>query len=154
FPMPEAGSRVQIHLSHMHADEDLVVLGPGEQPLRSSPLGAIPLGAIATGDTPVDLDQRAQALQPDTLHDVPLGALPTGAAVLGVSDNRGTADEEVDFGSAGQNGQVTIRVVHYGSRPTSINPYVLRVQVTPPPALPPCQPQHFDHAGEGTTPTP
>jgi hypothetical protein len=150
FPMPAAGSRVKIFLSHLHADEDLVVLGPGEAPLRSAPLGAIPLGAIATGDSTVALDQQGQALTPDTLNDVPLGAIPTGDSVLGVSDNRGTADEEVDFGSAGQSGVVTIRVNHYGSRPTDVNPYMLRVEVTPPPVLPCTTTQQFAHAGEGT----
>ena len=132
-----AGTRVKIFLSHLTSDEDLAVYGPVEAPLRSAPLGAIPLGAIATGDQPVQLGEATQSLSADTAQDLPFGTLPAGDQLLGVSDNRGTADEEVDFTSTGQTGDLLIQVSSYDSHPT-VDPYVLRVEEDQPPALPPC----------------
>jgi CSLREA domain-containing protein len=131
------GTRIKIFLSHLTSDDDLAVFGPVEAPLRSAPLGAIPLGAIATGDQPVQLGEASQQLAADTAQDLPFGVLPPGDQLLGVSDNRGTADEEVDFTSTGQTGDLLIQVSSYDGHPTT-DPYVIRVEEDLPPALPTC----------------
>ena len=143
-----AGTRIKIFLSHLHSDGDLAVFGPVEAPLRSAPLGAIPLGAIAAGDQPVQLGEQSQQLTPDTAQDLPFGVLPVGNQLLGVSDNRGTADEEVDITSTGQTGDLFIQVSSYDGHPTA-DPYVVRVQEDLPPALPPCT--QLPPAGVGQT---
>ena len=143
-----AGTRIKIFLSHLHSDADLAVFGPAETPLRSAPLGAIPLGAIAAGDQTVKLGQQSQQLTPDTAQDLPFGVLPVGNQLLGVSDNRGTGDEEVDITSTGQTGDLFIQVSSYDGHPTA-DPYVVRVQEDLPPALPPCT--QLPPAGVGQT---
>jgi hypothetical protein len=129
-----AGSRIRIFLSHLHSDEDLAVFGAGQQPLRSAPLSAIPLSAIPTSDQPVQLGQASQPLAADTAQDIPL---PAGKQLLGVSDNRGTADEEVDLTSTGLTDDLLIQVSSYDGHPTA-DPYVLRAEIDKPPALPTC----------------
>jgi hypothetical protein len=129
-----AGSRIKLFLSHLHSDDDLAVFGAAQQPLRSSPLTAIPLTSIPTTDQPVQLGQQSQSLAADTAQDIPL---PPGKTLLGVSDNRGTADEEIDLTSTGLTDDLLIQVSSYDGNPTT-DPYVLRVEIDPPPALPPC----------------
>src|SRR5262249_1982881 len=131
------GTRIKIFLSHLTSDDDLAVFGPVDAPLRSAPLGAIPLGAIPAGDQSVQPGEASQPLAADTAQDLPFGVLPAGDQLLGVSDNRGTTDEEVDFTSTGQTGDLLIQVSSYDGHPTT-DPYVLRVEVDLPPALPPC----------------
>ncbi len=132
-----AGTRIKIFLSHLRSDDDLAVFGPVDAPLRSAPLGAMPLGAIPAGDQPVQLGEQNQQLAPDTAQDLPFGVLPAGDQLLGVSDNRGTADEEVDITSTGLTGDLLLQVSSYDGHPTT-DPYVLRVEEDLPPALPPC----------------
>jgi CSLREA domain-containing protein len=149
-----AGTRIKIFLSHLKSDADLAVFGPVDPPLRSAPLGAIPLGAITVGDQSVKPGEQKQQLAPDTAQDLPFGTLPAGDQLLGVSDNRGTADEEVDITSTGLTGDLIIQVSSYDGHP-AISPYVLRVQEDLPPALPPCTqtPPTGGVAGEAALPT-
>src|SRR5439155_1428796 len=112
------------------------------QPLRSSPLGAVPLGAVAQPDDPTTLQQSTQALAPTAIQDIPLGAVPVGDAVLGLSDNRGLADEQVDVTTTQDNSTLVVAVLGYQAA-ASDEPYVLRAQVTDPPSLPPCPTRQF-----------
>lgn len=129
-PVPPAGTRVSFFLSHLTADDDLVVYGapvqdsaPSAAPLRSIPLRSVPLP-----------DPGADALTAPAAvpGDVPL--LP-GRPLLGASTQRGTADEEVATLSAGPQGAQSsylVQVTGYQGA-VSDQPWVLRVQeITPP----------------------
>src|SRR6185312_10559147 len=76
----------------------------------------------------------SQPLAADTAQDIPL---PPGKQLLGVSDNRGTAGEEIDLTSTGLTDDLLIQVSSYDGHPAA-DPYVLRVEIDPAPELPPC----------------
>lgn len=153
LPIPAAGTQLQIHLSHLGADADLAVLGPPAQPLRSAPLTAVPLTAVQMGDTPSDLLPGNDALTAGQLDDAAASLVASGQlAVYGTSDNRGTANEDVAFTSAGQSGYLYILVSKYDQTPMP-DPYMLRVAEIPPPVLPACPARTFADAGQGTVGT-
>ena len=94
--VPEAGTQVTVRLSHLGLDDDLVVFGPVPPPLRDAealdvraPGGGRPARPAAAhpGGHPGGARRRAGDGAPDG----------PGIGVLGVSDNRGLADEEVTF---------------------------------------------------------
>lgn len=128
LPLPAAGTQVTIHLSHLHVDDDLVVFGPTVAPLRDpKPTVA---ATVAPNVTP-DLQQRTQAIQPEVLADVPQ-APPAGQSVIGVSDNRGLADEDVTFivPEHAPGAVATIQVTSFDGG-YSNDPWMLRVEQSP-----------------------
>jgi hypothetical protein len=148
-----AGTQIKLFLSHLHSDDDVAVYGPGEPALRGSGLGSIGLGSIglgsiAPGEQQVEPGEASQPLQSDPAQDLPATALPAGDQLVGVSDNRGTASEEVDLVSSGQAQDLLIQVSSYDGNPTT-DPYLLRVEYDKPPALPPCG--QTAPGGTGTT---
>ena len=128
-PVPPAGTRVSVLLSHLPIDADLVVYSPSgnstapsSAPLRSVPLRSVPLpdpGTTAGGTL-----SAPSALQ----NDVPVVA---GLSLAGSSTQRGTADEEVDLLSPGGGGFWTVQVSGYNGAASS-SPWMLRVsQIAP-----------------------
>jgi hypothetical protein len=150
-PIPsEFGSRVKITLSHITegTDLDLTVSGPPASVLRAAPANSIPLQNTQLSDAKVELDERSQALAPETLQDVPTDAITTGPNVVRASsDNRGSADEEVTLISQGESGQYIVQVSDYQG--DSALPYMLEVEVSGPPNLGNCAPRSFPNAGQG-----
>src|SRR5207249_6686183 len=110
LPLADPGTQVTVHLSHLHVDDDLVVFGPAPEPLRDPRPGAVPQGVP---DIPAELVGAGQAIAPEVQADVPQSA-PAGNQVLGVSDNRGLADEEISVGTPeAASGFLIIQVTSY-----------------------------------------
>ncbi|HET7046621.1 MAG TPA: PxKF domain-containing protein [Gaiellaceae bacterium] len=128
LPLPAAGTQVTVHLSHLHVDDDLVVFGPTVAPLRR-PKPAV--GSTVAPNVTPDLQQRTQAIQPEVLADVPQAA-PPGQSVIGVSDNRGLADEDVTFivPEHAPGAVATIQVTSFDGG-YSNDPWMLRVEESP-----------------------
>ena len=131
LPVPAAGTQVTVHLSHLHVDDDLVVFGTAPAPLRDPKPGA------SSGEVPdiaAVLGQNTQSIAPEVQTDVPQDIGIQQA--LGVSDNRGLADEEVSIGTPeGAGGFLTIQVTSYDGG-HSDQPWMLRVEETAPLPLP------------------
>ena len=149
LPIPAAGTQTKIFLSRLPKDYDLVVYGPPQPPLRSLGPSSIPLSQISVGDPGQTLDQQSKGLSSLTLQDIPTAA-PAGQVVVGSSDVRGTGEEEVDLVSTGETGNYTIQVTGFNGA-FSGQPYLVRVEETPPPVLPPCQPRTLSGAGTAGT---
>lgn len=134
LPMPAAGSRVKVALSHIAAgaDFDLVVGAPATTPLQSSPVGSIPVGSIAMEDRGAGLSGAGGNLAPETLQDIPVGSIPVGS----ISATRGNDDEAAQVIAEGSS-PLLIQVSGYNGS-SSPQSYVLRIRIVPPPALPPC----------------
>jgi hypothetical protein len=151
------------------ADFDFILRTPGAPGVRSSPGGSIPGGSIPIEDPGVFVDNSDRPLPPDTLADVPMstpggsipggsipgGSIPGGSIPGGsISANRGSATEVAQIVTAGETGDALIDVSGYLDS-HSKEPYVLRLQVTPPPPLPPCPPvTGLAAAKPGTLPSP
>ena len=139
------------------ADLDVVLAKPNAPGVRSTPGGSIPGGSIPIEEQPASVDNSNTPLPPDTLSDVPQstpggsipggsipggsipgGSIPGGSIPGGsISANRGTASEAAQIVTNGETGDAEITVSGYNGA-SSTAPYVLRLQVTPPPTLPPC----------------
>jgi Tol biopolymer transport system component len=146
LPTPPAGTEVTFHLSHLHVDDDMVVFGQPSQPLRSPhPAGS----SQSVPDTPQSLNPLT-AIAPEVQTDVPQAI--AGQQVLGASDNRGFADEEVSVGTPeSSNGFLTIQVSSYDGG-FSDQPWMLRVEETPAIPLPTtCQQPTGPGTGTATT---
>src|SRR5262249_46158023 len=141
------GTRYIIRLSHLHFDGDVLVYGPPQQQLRSSPVAAVPVAAVQVGDPGTGPGVATQSLAPQNLADAPRADLP----LLGASLNRGTDDEQVLVVSTGAGGPITIQVSGFNGA-SSASPYVLRVQALAPPTLPPCTPRAPTGGTVGTLP--
>jgi Tol biopolymer transport system component len=139
------GTRISAFLNvPSGADLDLTMSAPAAPSFFSTPVGSTPVGSTPIEDSTVGFSANGLALPPDTLQDVPVGSTPVGSTPVGstpvgsTSANRGGGvNEDAGIITAGQTGYVTIGVSGYNGA-TSTTPYVLRVQETPPPALPPC----------------
>ena len=138
-----------MHLSHLALDDDLVVYGPVADPLRQPKAST---SVLQAGDVGPDLQQRTQAVVPEVLGDVPVDA-PEGTGVLGVSDNRGLADEEVTFiVPEDANGSIYVQISSFDGA-YSNEPWMLRVEESPAIDLPDdCKKPMA--LGGGTTPLP
>ncbi len=142
LPAPPVGSRVTIRFSHLPADYDLVVYGPGGQVLVPAAPGTVPLDGQPLADTGTSPTSSIDALPAQTLDDVPIDA---GRTVIGISANRGTQDDAVTFLSQGT-GQYLIQVSGFNGA-VSTEPYMVRAEVLPPrvPAI--CAPRAFTLPG-------
>ncbi len=131
--VPDPGTLVTVRLSHLGVDDDLVVFGEVPPPLRQPKSSTSSLQAADVGP---DLQQRSQAIIPEVLGDVPVTP-PEGLGVLGVSDNRGLADEEVTFVvPEGSDNSVYIQITSFDGA-YSNKPWMLRVEESPAIELPP-----------------
>ncbi|HEX7254835.1 MAG TPA: right-handed parallel beta-helix repeat-containing protein, partial [Gaiellaceae bacterium] len=151
IPIPPAGSRVVVEMTHLEADFDLLVFGPEAPPLRAAPLDAIPLGNPPIVDVEALLDSRNESLPPETLQDLPLDAIAT-QTLRAVSDNRGTASERIEILSQGESGFYTLLAAPFEDAESN-SPFMLEVEVVGPAALGPCAPRtpaSFPFAGQGT----
>jgi MBG domain (YGX type) len=152
LPVPAEGTTVTVHLSHLKMDDDLVVFGAAPAPLRVPHAGSIPLGGQPVADVPYSLRQRTQAITPEAQSDITQTL--NGQPALGISDNRGTADEEVTLGTAeAASGYLTIQVSSYDGS-YSEHPWLLRVEEVPPPALPASCNQPTTNGGGSAKPLP
>jgi hypothetical protein len=130
--VPAAGTQVTVRLSHLALDADLVVYGDVPPPLRT-PKGST--SALQVSDVSGSLQQRTQAITPEVLGDVPVTP-PEGLGVLGVSDNRGLADEEVTFVvPEDSDGSIRIQISSFDGA-YSNEPWMLRVEESEPIELP------------------
>lgn len=142
IPVPPPGSRLSVQLSHLADDNDLVVYSPQGSTLRAASPRSIGLQGNAVEDPGVDLNTLGDQLAPETIQDIPL-ELPN---VASISASRSTEGEEVDLTSSGDVGFYTIQVSGYNGA-TSDKPYVLRVDVDDPIALPLCSPRSLPTSG-------
>ncbi|MFL5955433.1 MAG: PxKF domain-containing protein [Gaiellaceae bacterium] len=133
LPLGTPGAKVTVHLGHLKVDDDLVVFAPTVDPLRAPKPGTAP--TLAPNVEPT-LEHQSQPIKPEVLNDVPQTP-PAGQSVVGVSDNRGLADEEVTFivpeHAPGAN--ATIQVTSYDGG-YSNDPWTLRVEQSPAIPLP------------------
>ena len=131
------------------ADLDLTMSAPAAPSLDASPVGSTPVGSTPIADTGTGFTGNGQALSPDTLQDVPVGSTPVGSTPVGstpvgsTSDSRGAGvNESGAIITNGQTGVATIGISGYNGA-SSDQPFVLRVQETPPPTLPACPARTF-----------
>jgi CSLREA domain-containing protein len=148
FPMPAAGTRIQVHLANLPADYDLALYSPRTTSVRTTTNLAPPLQDGIVPDTQVNLTGGTSGqLTPSGLEDVPDPGIP----LVQLSDNRHSDEEDVGMVSPGGGGQVTIAVFGYNGA-FSPNAYTLRVRESAPPATETCSARTFPQAGAGTTP--
>ncbi len=131
------------------ADLDLTISAPAAPSFFSTPVGSTPVGSTPIEDNGVGFAGLGQGLSPDTLQDVPVGSTPVGSTPVGstpvgsTSDARGDGVNEAGAViTSGQSGYATIGVSGYNGA-SSNQPFVLRVQKTPPPPLPACPARTF-----------
>ena len=144
------GTRLQAFLNvPSDADLDLTISAPAAPSFFSTPVGSTPVGSTPIEDTGVGFTGLGQGLSPDTLQDVPVGSTPVGSTPVGSTPVGSTSDARGDgineggtIITSGQSGYATIGVSGYNGA-TSNQPFVLRVQETPPPALPACPARTF-----------
>ncbi len=159
------GTRLQAFLSvPRDADLDLTISAPAAPSFFSTPVGSTPVGSTPIEDNGVGFAGLGQGLSPDTLQDVPVGSTPVGSTPVGSTPVGSTSDARGDgvneggmIITSGQSGFATIGVSGYNGA-TSKKPFVLRVQETPPPALPACPARTFPNGSPssftpGTLPT-
>jgi hypothetical protein len=153
-PAPPPGTRVDVTLSSLPQDYDLVTYGPpGANPsvaLRAATAQTTPSVSSPIPDNSPQIAGTALA-PPQTLQDVPLLAnLP----LLTYSTNRGTAPESLTItGQSGVVGDIVIQVSGFNGA-TSTQPYVLRAETIAGPSPLPCRSQQFPFAGQGATADP
>jgi hypothetical protein len=147
------GTKVSAYLKVPNgADFDLVLAKPDAPGVKSSPGGSIPGGSIPIENPSAFADNSGRALPPETQSDVPQaipggsipggsipgGSIPGGSIPGGsISANRGSATESALLVTNGETGNAVVTVSGYNGS-FSNDPYVLRIQVTPPPPLPNC----------------
>ena len=144
------GTRLQAFLNvPSDADLDLTITAPAAPSFFSTPVGSTPVGSTPIEDNGVGFAGLGQGLSPDTLQDVPVGSTPVGSTPVGSTPVGSTSDARGDgvneggtIITSGQSGYATIGVSGYNGA-TSNQPFVLRVQETPPPALPACPARTF-----------
>jgi Peptidase family C25/Bacterial Ig domain len=133
LPLDAPGTKVTVHLGHLKVDDDLVVFAPTVDPLRVPKPGT---AATVAPNVEPTLEHQSQPIKPEVLSDVPQTP-PAGQSVVGVSDNRGLADEEVTFivpeHTPGAN--ATIQVTSYDGG-YSNDPWTRRVEQSPAIPLP------------------
>lgn len=144
------------------ADFDLTLNQPSQTGIQSTPFGATSLG-VPVPDDKVGPDNSSTQPQTNTLSDIPFGATPWGATPYGatasgsISQTRGSAPESAAVVvHQASTGFLTLGVTGYNSSFSS-QPYVLRVEVIPPPPLPACAPRTgypTDATGAGVLPAP
>ncbi|MDQ1402783.1 MAG: hypothetical protein QOG03_1099 [Actinomycetota bacterium] len=155
----QAGTIVSVNLGHLPVDADLSVFYPlnvqsSETPLRAQVTGR-PISSL--GDEKSRVNDTDTALQPDLRNDVDTSACVTAGgvcqplALAGVSQNRGTANEVVQFVSPGGSGKFVIEVAGYNGA-WSVAPWSLRVRTTAPVTVP-VTPRRFTFSyATGTVP--
>ena len=138
---PAVGDRVAVFMSNPSGDNDLIMYEPlttveaKGQNAESAPLDSVPFeddGAAFVGNV---------SEEPSALEDVNL----SGAPLASISTNRGTLDEFVSAIAgetpSGETAPFTIQVSGYNgavAEQSFINPYTLRVKVTPQVPSPQC----------------
>jgi hypothetical protein len=139
-------------------DLDLVINKPAIPGVQSSAQGSIAQGSIPIEDVVPGVDNSTGALQPDSASDLAAGSIAQGSIAQGsiaqgsISANRGSVNEVAQIVTHGETGDATIGVSGYNGG-FSNQHYVLRVKVTPPPGLPPCDPiTGLNTATPGTLP--
>ncbi len=164
LPALPAGTRLTVRLAGITAghDDDLSVFGPdvpalhdsvGSAPLRVSPLRVSPLRVSGVDDTTLDPSSSGTTAGTEPQPDVPVQPPPGTNAVLGVSANRGAADESLTYTvpDGASSGPTKIVVSGYNGSSDTGTPYALLVSVDPPAGAPSCAAPSFPSAGQGTS---
>ncbi len=139
-PIPDlAGARIQLSLSQLDADNDLIIYRPVADQLSAYPESDTGTQIAPVEDPGINSINQQNALAPETIQDIGIQSLP----ISSVSANRDTTDEQVDTkitsDEAASEGVYTIQVSGYNGA-TSADPYVLRARVTDPVGYPVCDP--------------
>ncbi len=142
-PFPAKGVRFAVHLANLPADYDLALMTTRTTALRPTAAAGPTLQDPPIRDAGVDLQGTNPSLEPGPLQDVP----DAGLAVLQLSSNRGTEDEDVGAVSPGGAGFFVIAVFGY-SGAHSNHAYTMRVQ-TFDPVVTTCPARSFDAGGTG-----
>jgi len=143
--LPPAGTRLQVHLTNLHADYDLALYANQSTSVRTGAAAGVPLQDGAVADQQVNLQGGINPqLSPTPLQDVPDPGIPA----VQVSSNRGTDDEDVGMVSPGGSGFAYVAVFGYNGA-SSPQPYTLRVTTRAPQTLT-CPARNFPAAGQGT----
>ncbi len=146
IPMPDAGTRIQVHLTNLAADYDLALYSAQSTSVRTTTNLAPPLQDGVVPDTQVNLNNGSSGqLTPTGLEDVPDPGIP----LRQLSDNRHLDDEDVGLVSPGGGGFITIAVFGYNGA-FSPQAYTLRVRETAPPATATCDARSLPDS-DGTT---
>ena len=164
LPTLPAGTKLTVRLAGMAAghDDDLSVFGPGvpalhdsvgAAPLRVSPLRVSPLRVSGVDDTTLDPSSDGTTAGTEPQPDVPVQP-PSGSTVLGVSANRGDAEESLAYTvpDGASSGPTTIVVSGYNGSSDTSQPYALLVSVDPPATPLACAAPAFPFASQNTTP--
>lgn len=140
------GSRLEVFLSNQHTDGDIILYRPDSDELRQST--GLPLLSQPLDDASPSIHGDASQ-PPETLQDAGLESL----LISRISARRGTEDESIHALATDTGGYYTLQVGGYNGA-FSDDPYVLRVKVSPPPAVPQCDPRTFAFTGtRGTLPS-
>ncbi len=164
-PTLPAGTKLTVRLANVSPghDDDLSVFGPGvpalhssvgSSPLRVSPLRVSPLRVSGVDDTTLDPSSDTGTAGTEPQPDVPVQP-PAGSTVLGVSANRGDAEEGLAYTvpDGASSGPTTIVVSGYNGSNDKAQPYSLLVSVDPPAAPTSCAAPSFPSQGQGTAGT-
>ena len=134
---PQPGERVAVFMSNPGSDNDLIMYEPltsveaKGQEVESAALDSVPFE-----DDGVDYEGNLTE-EPNALEDVNLATAPLAS----ISTNRHDADESVSA-IAGNADPFVIQVSGYNGA-TSVQPYTLRVKVTPQVQVPQCTPRSW-----------
>ncbi len=143
---PPVGSKVSVQLTNLPADYDLTITGPPtgvqDAPFRSSPFRSSPFRSSALGlpDDSAEPSADADRLPPDGLQDAPFRSSPFRSSPFRSSSiNRSLGTESASFTVTEEDaGQDLIAHITGFNGATSPDPYLLRVEVTPPEPAPQC----------------
>ncbi len=134
---PQPGERVAVFMSNPGSDNDLIMYEPltsveaKGQEVESAALDSVPFE-----DDGIDYEGNLTE-EPNALEDVNLATAPLAS----ISTNRDDADESVSA-IAGNADPFVIQVSGYNGA-TSVQPYTLRVKVTPQVQIPQCTPRSW-----------
>jgi len=143
---PPVGSKVSVQLTNLPADYDLTITGPPtgvqDAPFRSSPFRSSPFRSSAMGvpDDAAEPSADADRLPPDGLQDAPFRSSPFRSSPFRSSSiNRSLGTESASFTVTEEDaGQDLVAHVTGFNGANSPDPYLLRVEVTPPKPAPQC----------------
>jgi hypothetical protein len=134
---PQPGERVAVFMSNPGSDNDLIMYEPlSSVEAKGQEVESAALDSVPFEDDGVDYEGNLTE-EPNALEDVNLATAPLAS----ISTNRGDADESVSD-IAGNADPFVIQVSGYNGA-TSVQPYTLRVKVTPQVQIPQCTPRSW-----------
>jgi hypothetical protein len=142
-----AGASVDIYLSNLFVDYDLVLYGPPLEPLRGTPTRRI----NGLDDQGIDSSPADDVVAPDALDDLFI-VPPVGTELHSVAANRQTFDENLRTGTL-RAGTYYLQVSGYNGA-FDARPYTLRMRVESAGAASSCEPPLFPFVRPVAQPVP